>query len=151
MWKEANAEHRRQDPCDRLHHCKGCEAGATHAGEQIIRSSQLYGARICSRCHRPSSRLIHDEHCPSCYNREREVVIGKNGKGTRPVKHPPLEPRRLVVACEGSVEVKVFPRTIDPLEALVSVLRHVRGAVMFGFKGQVIVQRRAQQLELELT
>ena len=149
MWEQANQPGRKQDTLDRLHHCAGCELGALHADKPVIRSSALYGARICSRCHRPSARLIHGEHCPSCYNREREVVIGRNGQGTRPVKHPPLEPRSVLVACEGCVEVKSFKRTVDAVEVMVSVLRHVQGAVMFGFRSQIIAAKpRPVQLEL---
>lgn len=151
MWKQANAKGKRHDPCDRLHHCQRCEIGAAHSGEEVIKTSALFGARMCSRCHRPSSRLIHGEQCPSCYNRERELVIGKNGKGTKPVKHPPLEARRLLVACNGRVTVKLFQRTIDTTEAIVSVLRHVQGAVMFGFRSQVVAARpRPVQMELAL-
>ena len=148
MWQEANS--RRRDPCDRLHHCQGCEIGAAHSGVAVVRSNPLYGARICSRCHRTSHRLIHDEDCPSCYNRQRELEIGRNGKGTRPVKHPPLEPRRLLVACDGKVIAKVFKRTIDTTEAIVSVLRHMPGSVMLGYRGRIVGHSptRLDQLEL---
>jgi hypothetical protein len=151
MWKEANASTRKPDPCDRLHHCKRCEVGAEHAGEKLIACSSLFGARICSRCHRPSARLIHGEHCPSCYNREREVLIGRNGKGTKPVKHAALEPRRLVVACDGRVTEKLFQHTVDAAETIVSVLRHVQGVVLFGFRGRIVASRpRPTQMELPL-
>lgn len=147
MWEQTNAK--RKDPCDRLHHCHGCELGALHSGVQIIRSSELYGARICSRCHRPSNRLINDEHCPSCYNRTREVVIGRNGKGTAPVKHANLQPCRLLVACNGAVTERAFQHTADTLEAIVYVLRHVQGAVVFGFRSRVVAARpKPTQLEL---
>jgi hypothetical protein len=106
---------------------------------------------MCSRCNRPSNRLIHGELCPSCYNRARELAIGRNGKGTKPVKHPPLEQRRLLVACDGKVMLKTFQRTLDTAEAIVSVLRHVQGTVMFGFRSQVIGTRpRPVQMELGL-
>lgn len=146
MWEQANAPGKRRDPCDRLHHCQGCELGAVHADQPIVRSSPLYGARICSRCHRPSARLIHGEHCPSCYNRQREVSIGKNGKGTRPVKHAYLHPCSVVVAHDGIVEERRFQHAADTLEAIVSVLRNVSGAVVFGFRSRVIA--RPVQLEL---
>jgi len=148
MWEQANAKGRRQDPCDRLHHCFGCELGATHAGVEIVRSNHLYGARICSRCHRPSNRLIHGEHCTSCYNRQREVEIGRNGKGTRPVKHAHLHACRLLVAINGQPQAKRFERIADTAEAIVSVLRHAQGVVVFGFKGIIQSSPRPVQLEL---
>lgn len=147
MWEQANAK--RKDPCDRLHHCHGCEIGAAHSGVEIIRSSELYGARICSRCHRPSARLIHDELCPSCYNRQREVEIGRNGKGTAPIKHANLQPCRVVIATNGRVQERRLERAIDTAEAIVSVLRHVQGAVVFGFRSHIIAAApRPVQLEL---
>ena len=145
MWEQANQPGRKQDTLDRLHHCAGCELGALHADKPVIRSSELYGARICSRCHTPSARLIHGEHCPSCYNREREVIIGRNGKGTRPVKTS-LRPCSVLVAHDGIVEERRFQRAADPLEVIVSVLRHVSGAVVFGFRSRIVA--RPTQLEL---
>lgn len=63
----AVARSQRKGAPDRLANCKGCPLGAEHAGEPLVLSSPLYERRICSRCHRPSDRLINDEHCPSCY------------------------------------------------------------------------------------
>jgi len=90
QWYEVN-----QHPEGRRHlrwvSCSGCELGAKHAG---VRHEQLPSAlsemRICARCTLESNRIIRGYLCVSCYNREREYRIGRNAKGTRPIKHPPL-------------------------------------------------------------
>lgn len=138
MWAQANEKGKKQDPCDRLHHCQLCPIGAKHSGVDLVISSPLYGARICSRCNKPSRRLINDEYCPSCYNRQREVLIGRNGKGTKPVKHPPLEPRHIVVVNNGKVSERKFKQTTDMTEVFVSVLRHTQGSVLFAFSSRII-------------
>lgn len=128
-WEKANE---RGAP-ERLHACKGCHIGAEHAGQPVVLSSPLYERRICTRCHRPSERLIHDEHCPSCYNREREFVVGRNAKGTRPVKHSHLHPVSVRYAACGRVGERRLDLAADSVEAVVSVLRHTPGEVVFGF------------------
>lgn len=98
QWCEVN-----QLPDGRRHprwvSCSGCELGAEHAG---VESEQLPSAlsemRICARCTLESNRIIRGYLCVSCYNREREYRIGRNAKGTRPIKHPPLFDVRLRVA-----------------------------------------------------
>lgn len=134
MWKEANQPNTVKNYGDRLYKCYRCELGAAHAGESVIACNDLYGAKLCCRCHRPSRRLIHDELCVSCYNREREVIIGKNGRGTAPVKHPPLDARKLLVCHDGKVKLESFARTVDAAEPFVSVLRHMQGPVLFAFR-----------------
>lgn len=78
--------------------CMGCPIGRHHAGRlplPVPRKS--YGAyddektplaaiiaRKCTRCGRAEHRLLAGVLCLSCYNRQRECVRGKNGKGQFP-------------------------------------------------------------------
>jgi len=90
----------------RLEACLGCAIGHRHAGGQEraahvavapAGATSLRAKPACLRCRRSgrerSSRLIGRmrlirEHtiCVSCYNREREVLRGKNAKGAPPRK-----------------------------------------------------------------
>lgn len=128
-WREANAK----GAPERLANCNGCPIGAEHAGEPLVLSSPLYDRRICTRCHRPSDRLINEEHCPSCYNREREFIIGRNAKGTRPVKNTGLHPVTVRYAACGRPSERRLNLALDTTEAVVSVLRRTRGEVVFAF------------------
>lgn len=135
-WREANTK----GAPERLANCKGCPIGAGHSGEPLVLSSPLYERRICSRCHRPSDRLINDEHCPSCYNRSREVLVGKNAKGTRPVKSAALHPVAVRYAACGRVADRSMSLALDTTEAVVSVLRHTKGEVVFAFKAPAVLK-----------
>lgn len=63
--------------------CLGCPIGAGHA---VVLASPTPPDKsmVCCRCHGLSTRLIRGEICVSCYNREREVKKGRNGRGTAP-------------------------------------------------------------------
>lgn len=72
----------------RLHHCLGCPIGAERAGKAAVPTPL---PRFCCRCKKLSPRLIARRLCPSCYNRERELRVGKNARGTPCVKFTPVE------------------------------------------------------------
>ena len=76
--------------------CSNCAIGAHHAGRDGANLAPLAGRRICARCHVGTPRLIRGHLCPSCYNRERELRVGRNGKGRQPIKaRAALAPRSL--------------------------------------------------------
>lgn len=81
-------------------------------------------------------RLIWGYVCVSCYNREREVVIGRNAKGRLPVKVGRLEPRRIWYMAGRSLVSLTRPRTTDTTELVVAALRDSRDRVRFTFHGQ---------------
>lgn len=134
-WEKANSDPFRET----FTACIKCPIGALHAGKVIEKGTELFGSRICTRCHRPSDRLIHDLHCPSCYNRQLEFLAGKNAKGTPPVKiskfgglaHRAFRFR----AGDGEARSEVSGLTISMVEAVVSLLRITPGRVEFGFSG----------------
>ena len=117
--------------------CKGCEIGAMHAGEAGASRSPLLSTRICGRCHSTGMRLIHKHLCVSCYNRDREVRLGRNAKGSPPVKWHALARRTITYQLsDGTVAERTLDRTADMEELIVAVLRDERKAVRFGFRGK---------------
>lgn len=62
--------------------CDGCPIGAEHAGQKPRPATTT----ACVRCGRTGQRLLHKSLCICCWNRAREVMIGRNGKGAKPLK-----------------------------------------------------------------
>lgn len=87
--------------------------------------------RVCTRCRRQTSRLINQRFCPSCDLRQREVVAGKNRKGTRPGLCDRLHSQRVAVV-EGGVErVVQQDQVLDLLELIIVHARTATGAMVF--------------------
>lgn len=79
--------------------CMGCATGRRHAGRRPLPLPRKhYGdfedigrfplaaliAKKCTRCGEAAPRLIANIICIPCYNRQAEVVKGRNGKGRFP-------------------------------------------------------------------
>lgn len=127
MWRKAN------DALDgTCGNCMRCPLGAVHAGEVAASMSPLKGTLTCAACHRPAARLIHKHLCVSCYNRRREVVIGRNAKGTAPVKAAGLAPRAIRYDASGDLRYIRLEHTADTEELIVATLRDNRNRVFFG-------------------
>lgn len=82
--------------------CSGCEIGAAHAGEVLI-----YGlpVKMCCRCGGTDKRLIHARTCVSCYNREREYMLGRNAKGKPPIHARAVRMKDLLVENLGMLKI----------------------------------------------
>jgi hypothetical protein len=97
--------------------------------------SRFVGSGICSRCQKDSTRLIRGSICVGCYNREREVLIGRNAKGGVPSKCRAVF--ALTLACIMSdgqrVEIRRFDRVSSLLEAKISMLRTEAKSCVFGW------------------
>lgn len=132
MWRKANHE-----GSEAQFKCRVCPLGAVHAGETAASLSPLKGTTICGRCHRVAPRLIRGHVCVSCYNREREAVIGKNAKGTAPVKLRPLHPRRLFYREGNEVKILSMPLSAATDELIVATLRDANKQTRFSFRGDV--------------
>ncbi|SEI80421.1 hypothetical protein SAMN05192539_1004163 [Paraburkholderia diazotrophica] len=111
--------------------CRGCPIGARHAGVQDANPSQLKGTTVCSRCHQGCTRLIGKHLCISCYNRQREQLVGKNRKGTAPVKLEPLRRRSISYLAAGQLHTKTVEHSLDMNELIVAVLRDETHAMKF--------------------
>lgn len=114
LYQRAKVEAR--DPSCRLWECRGCAVGASHAGEPAPAPAP---SRACPRCGARAARLIRARAgwpvCVSCYNREREVLRGRNARGGRP---------RLVLATvavwasAGAVMVRAVTGVVEVAMAL---------------------------------
>lgn len=95
-WQRAT-----EPDAERLVLCRRCPIGrqhhAEHHPEQQDAVRQPERAPVCIRCGRPASRMVGNEICPSCFNRFREFLKGRNGRGSVPVNYRPPVPRRVGV------------------------------------------------------
>lgn len=126
-WKRANDK----PPGEIYDPCKNCQLGARHAGVDNASLSPLCGMAICARCHRGTTRLVNKHLCISCYNREREVRVGRNSRGTKPVKHPPIAKIKTRVKAGGEI-VNVERQAVGMDEVVVALLRDTGKQVTFG-------------------
>lgn len=128
MWRKANDMN--DGSCAS---CMRCPIGAVHAGEVAASMSPLKGTLTCAACHRVAGRLIGKHVCVSCYNRRREVSIGRNAKGTAPVKHCHLAARRIRYMHGDEVCTLVLRQTADMDELMVAVLRDSKKRAVFAW------------------
>lgn len=127
---------RAQDSDDgSLWRCRNCVVGAEHAGETAANLWYGRGQLICSRCHRGVARLIYDEWCVSCYNRQREYLVGRNARGAFPSRMRPLAKRVMRIMAGGHPAEVRRPLSADTAELIVSVLRDSREKIVFHFWG----------------
>ena len=117
--------------------CRACPVGALHAGVPSGCGSQsrFVGSGVCARCQKDAPRLIRGSICVGCYNREREVLIGRNAKGGVPSKCRPVFPLTMACIFDGGAqtEVRRFDRVASMLEAKISVLRTESRSCVFGW------------------
>lgn len=129
IWKAANGKNNSE--CGGA--CRNCSLGALHAGEGDAVMSRWRGIEICSRCHRVGMRLIGGDICVSCWNRQREVIIGKNARGRKPLNHPPIAPRSIAVLTGDELVTISRPYAVCTEELVISALRDSSRQVYFGF------------------
>lgn len=129
MWLEANG----RTPPERLAKCRNCPIGARHAGFEVFHVSRLKGSGICSRCHRTGFRLVSGDICVSCWNRQREHLIGKNAKGRPPKYHPSVAPRSIRFRNGDQVLRLKRETSVSMDELVIAALRDSHRQVFFGF------------------
>lgn len=124
--------------------CRGCPIGAFHSGKvpEKSSSSRFLGQLICSRCHEHTRRLIRKSICVSCYNREREVMIGRNAKGGAPIHCRQVSSTTLacVIGEETSMKVRRFDRVTSRVEAVLSMMRMEVQSLSFGWVAPPIMR-----------
>lgn len=143
MWLAAND---RGAP-ERLDQCRNCTIGAKHAGVGEISLSPLRGMSICARCDQGATRLVRKHICVSCYNREREYLIGKNAKGSIPKMHPPLHDLSIRFRAGDVVQVLRIDKAVSTKELIIAALRDTSKQVTFSFRNQpVLIPQREMNL-----
>lgn len=115
----------------RFYNCSRCPIGAAHAGQTVTTASPIKGAPICGRCQRFTDRLVRGHLCVSCYNRQCEVLTGKNAKGSAPVRHPPLGPRSMRVMVGDQPQRVGLALAVSDDELMVKALREAPARVRF--------------------
>lgn len=115
--------------------CRNCPTGADHAQVAPPPPSRFARSLRCTRCHRSANRLIRGVICLSCYNREREVLIGRNRKGNPPKFCPPIIACQVAVVGEVGTEVVKVERVASRVEAVLTLLRD-HPARAFGWSGK---------------
>lgn len=124
--------------------CRSCPVGAVHSGREpsLTLVSRMLGSTSCSRCHSASRRMIRGSICVSCYNREREVLIGRNSKGGRPVYGRPIFPTIVAfVPVDGNrLVVRRMDRVSSSLEAVLTVLKSETDRIAFSWVGHPVVE-----------
>lgn len=125
--------------------CRACPVGAQHAGvpDGAGSVSRFVGSTICARCHKEASRLIRNSICVGCYNREREVLIGRNAKGGIPAKCRMVFAMTLtcILGAGQRIEVRRFDRVSSFQEARIATLRGEPQACAFGWVSAPRVRR----------
>lgn len=146
-WRSAQSA--KGERAEELARCMRCPVGAAHAGEDHIERSSFYGSNICPRCHKGTPRrLVGGLLCINCYNRQREFLLGKNAKGTKPQKLKALwrMPLRYAVHGAGARHRVIITKSslaLDRPEAVIGVLRQTQGQVRFQFQA---MPRHVRQL-----
>ncbi|MNM73069.1 hypothetical protein D3C81_847850 [compost metagenome] len=74
--------------------------------------------------------------CVSCYNREREYLIGRNAKGSKPVMHPPLMPLAIRFRAGETQQTLAIEHAVSMQELIVAALRDTSKQVTFGFQAK---------------
>lgn len=126
----------------RLENCLGCDVGQHHAGKSAVKPlatakpTAFAYRKVCVRCRNSGEgrligrmRLVREGTvCVSCYNREREVVHGRNAKGARPKKWRDLFFVQIGSVTNGSLTIENFDHPVrDRLEAILTLLRRKDG------------------------
>lgn len=107
LWESARDDP--PQPHEGRFSCRSCAVGAANAGKPHDQFAAIRDELrpFCVRCQKVSDRIIGGRFCPSCYNRDREVRIGKNAKGGFPNRvASTLAPVRILVTRDGASKVE---------------------------------------------
>ena len=132
LWR--STQEKRPAPHEARFNCLTCPIGAGNAGVSIAVTAAATEAlrTFCPRCLRRAFRMIANRLCVSCYNREREVQIGKNRKGGRPRLTDILHSARLVAIDAGSPRIVLHSTVTGLPEAMIAMARSATGVIAFG-------------------
>lgn len=121
------------EPWEGRFKCLDCPTGADHAGGIQAPTTPADRLKtICPRCGLERDRFIGNRLCVSCYNRDREVLAGRNGKGNRPGLTDRLHTVNLAIATRGLVKRVTFERVTGRVEATLAAARQAGGCIIIG-------------------
>jgi hypothetical protein len=115
--------------------CRKCSAGAAHAGHGRVNYSPWYKNGVCPRCGNGGRRIIGGKVCVSCWNRAREMRLGRNARGNRPVEllARPLHRVVVLVTVDGVTRRHVDPESSGLTETVIHFLQNnAAGEISFG-------------------
>jgi hypothetical protein len=129
------ASDKRPQPWESRWHCSGCPLGRERSGGGSSRPP--FPSGLCVRCHRVGMRIVTKEGlCVSCYNRQKELVEGRNGKGGFPTvtrARYQFHARAISVGDDGSRMYREGPRHCASLmEGMLTTLRVSHTVRYFG-------------------
>ncbi len=121
---------------DSRYACRGCPIGSWHAGRPDDPVHQPAApANLCVRCHREHLRLVRHALCVSCYNRERELSLGRNRRGNYPARHVPLRQITLLYAVDRQHIETSTTRSSSVVEAVLRTAKRHEQRIVFGWHG----------------
>ena len=115
--------------------CRTCPTGAHNAGraaEAVFVPAAIL-ATYCPRCALPAPRLIGGRLCISCYNRDREALVGRDAKGNRPKLCDRIHDECLIVIGNGDARKVDVSRVLGAAEAMIRVAREAKAPISFGW------------------
>ena len=127
------------EPYDTAYKCRACPIGAAHASGGAVpdkvstakadfQAAQDEWSNVCPRCRRQSTRIVGGKLCVSCYNRQREVKVGKNRKGNPPRELPKLLcSMTLEIADDNGVRLQTFENVTFFGECLIQIAKTATG------------------------
>lgn len=143
----------------RLSGCIACPAGAMHS---IFTPPEpaLESVGVCIRCRRDPLdgsqyrstrtgrlRMVRGGLlCVSCFNREREVILGRNARNTTP-KAPALPKTKLGHIVDGKVTVVHLPAVKDAVEGALTILRKAGGKGTISWVGAGVQRLAASECD----
>lgn len=132
--------------------CSGCAMGRLHHADHHPTQTMYKRSEdvACLRCGRADLRIIRSTGlCISCWNRTREKMIGRNGRGTAPVKLQLWDTEVAIQYLDGRVERRLIP-VANQAEALARVLRAMpEGAkLLVGERRLTVWNPQIRQFEL---
>jgi hypothetical protein len=128
IWESANSP-KPPDPHEGRYACRGCPIGESHyTGKPPDPYAALRESvrRICSRCGQTTDRMINAEtfgFCISCFNRHREVLRGKNARGTVPTLSAQLHTEQAQVTTDAGSYILTRPLVLSFQELKIQAQR----------------------------
>lgn len=142
----------------RLNGCVNCPVGASHAGAEVLVAAPL----VCTRCRRDPQdstqyratrqgkvRMVRGGMiCVSCFNREREVVLGRNARNTAP-KALTLFDTNVGYIVDAQLVVERVAPTKDGAEAVLRIIRRSGGTALVAWVGRGVIKKKRGRNALE--